>query len=258
MKADLVGSVELTNRRVVAIDGGTATGKGRLILELAALLRSKGIPVIHLSTGSLYRAVTYSCLGYTRQRVNGRRGMEESAIIRRSVELIHGLSEADCTRLASERHIEMHNGEVWLDGKPADEEQVLKSPGVGNAIPIVAAHVAVRAFVNRLTRLQVNEFDGYLMIDGRDTTHVIVPDAPLKLLLSVAPQIAAQRSKEHTVEEIVARDEADRRHTHGALRHPDNPGPGVRVVATDNHTPESVRNLVYGLMRRTFPDLPPL
>lgn len=46
-------NVELKNLRVVAVDGGTATGKGRLIDELAQLLRLKGVPVIHISTGSI-------------------------------------------------------------------------------------------------------------------------------------------------------------------------------------------------------------
>jgi cytidylate kinase len=160
--------------------------------------------------------------------------------------------------LAKEWQIEMHGGQVWLKGAPASEEEHLKSRGVGNGVSTVAAHPEVREIVNRLTRQQVNEFDGYLLIDGRDTTHTVVPDAPLKLLLVVDPEIAAQRSPEHTKEEIIARDDADRRHRYGALRHPDDPGEGVRVIATDHHTPESIRNQVYRYMRETFPGLPHL
>jgi cytidylate kinase len=116
----------------------------------------------------------------------------------------------------------------------------------------------LRVLVTSLVRQQVNEFDGYLLIDGRDIGHSVVPDAPLKLLLTVAPDIAAKRSQEHTKEEIIARDEADRAHKYGALPHPDNPGENVIVLATDEHTPESVRDHVYTLMTRTFPELPPL
>jgi cytidylate kinase len=152
----------------------------------------------------------------------------------------------------------MHGGVVWLDGAPADVDLQLKGPGVGNAIPSVAAHPEVRSFVTMQARRQANEFDGFILMDGRDTTHVIVPDAGLKLLLTVAPEIAAERSKEHTVEEIIARDVADREHKHGALRHPDDPGVGVIVLPTDKHTPESVRDHVYGLMRKVFPELPKL
>ena len=53
-------------------------------------------------------------------------------------------------------------------------------------------------------------------------------------------------------------DERDRAKTYGELKHPHDPGEGVIVVPTDNHTPESVRDHVYALMRETFPELPEL
>ena len=242
MNSEPEASVELTNRRVVAVDGGTATGKGRLIDELSQLMRLKGVPVVHLSTGSLYRGVT-------------RAGLDEA---HGNVAKVRAMDAEQLMELARQRQVEMHGGVVWLDGAPADVDVQLKGPGVGNAISSVAAHPEVREFVNILARRQVNEFDGYVLMDGRDTTHVIVPDAGLKLLLTVAPQIAAERSKEHTVEEIIARDQSDRAHKHGALRHPDDPGAGVIVLPTDKHTPESVRDHVYRLMRKVFPELPPL
>jgi hypothetical protein len=42
------------------------------------------------------------------------------------------------------------------------------------------------------------------------------------------------------------------------MRHPDNPGEGVIVLSTDEHTPESVRDHVYAFMRVVFPELPEL
>ncbi|HEY2004655.1 MAG TPA: (d)CMP kinase [Candidatus Saccharimonadia bacterium] len=235
-------ALELTNRRVVAVDGGTATGKGRLIEELSQLVRLKGVPVVHLSTGSLYRAVTWAGL----QEAKGR------------VELVRQMGAEQLMKLARERQVEMHGGVVWMDGMPASVEDQLKAPGVGNAISSVAAHPEVRELVNTLTRRQINEFDGYLLIDGRDITHTVAPDAALKLLLTVSPDVAAQRSREHTREEIIARDAADRAHKFGALRHPDDPGKDVIVLPTDEHTPESVRDHVYRLMRKMWPELPEL
>lgn len=235
-------SVELTNRRVVAVDGGTATGKGRLIDELSQLMRLKGVPVVHLSTGSLYRAVTWAAL----EKAKGQ------------VERVKQMGPERLLELAAERQVEMHGGVVWLDGAPASVDDQLKAPGVGNAVSSVAAHREVRELVNILTRRQVNEFDGYLLIDGRDITHTVVPDASIKLLLTVSPEVAAERSREHTREEVIARDEADRLHKYGALRHPDNPGEGVIVLPTDQHTPESARDHVYRLMRKVWPELPEL
>ncbi|MDB5178753.1 MAG: cytidylate kinase [Patescibacteria group bacterium] len=250
--------VELTNSRVVAIDGGTATGKGRLIDELSQLLRLKGVPVIHLSTGSLYRAVAYAALGQVKGTLKGRRGKSEAELNKAALPGVRAMPAERLLELAHERHIEMHGGLVWIDGALASEDDQLKAPSVGIGSSIVAQLPLVRELVNTISRRQVNEFDGYVLIDGRDTTHTVVPDAPLKLLLTVTPEVAARRSHEHTIEEVIARDANDRgRPTgHGELRTADNPGDQVLVLPTDDHSPESVRDHVYRLMREIFPELP--
>ena len=239
--------VALSNRRVVAVDGGTATGKGRLIEELSQLLRLKGVPVVHLSTGSLYRAVAWACMDAV-----------SSKSIESKLDRVRIMPPEKIIECAQKRHLEMHSGAVWLNGEPAAVEVHLKGPGVGVGSSIVSIPVPVREFVNVVARRQVNEFDGYVLIDGRDTTNTVVPDAGLKLLLTVAPHVAAQRSVEHTIEQIIARDDGDRRKKVGALRHADDAGPGVIVLPTDDHTPESVRDHVYALMRKTWPELPEL
>ncbi|MDF2461246.1 MAG: Cytidylate kinase [Candidatus Saccharibacteria bacterium] len=249
-------SVELTNRHIVAIDGGTATGKGRLIEELSQLMRLKGLPVLHISTGSLYRAVGYAGLQYTRSLVKSKSRKEPAEVTAEALKRLRSVPVDRLLDLATKRRIEMHGGQVWMDGQLASMEEQLKAAGVGMAASIVSVPVPVRRFVNDITRRQINEFDGYVVIDGRDVTNGVTPDAPLKLLLTVAPHIAAQRSKEHTVEEIIERDRADRDKPVGALRHPDDPGEGVIVLPTDEHTPESVRDHVYALMQKTFPELP--
>jgi CMP/dCMP kinase len=238
----LAMDIELTNKRVVAVDGGTATGKGRLIDELSQLLRLKGVPVLHLSTGSLYRAVAYAAL----ERCGG------------LLERLREMPVAKMLEAARARQVEMHGGVVWLDNAPADVEGQLKGPGVGTGASIVGLYLPVREFVNEMARRQVNEFDGFVLIDGRDISHTVVPDAPLKLLMTVAPHIAAERSREHTMEEIIERNERDSNREHGALRRAHDPGEGVLVVATDGHTPESVRDFVYGLMRGVWVELPDL
>ena len=244
MNSEPEASVELTNRRVVAVDGGTATGKGRLIEELSQLMRLKGVPVLHISTGNLYRAITVCS--------QDKMGRGE-----KSLEKIRAMKPEQMLQLARERHVEMHGGMVWVDGVPASIDDQLKASGVGVAIPLVARHLLVRDFVTEIVRRQVNEFDGYLLIDGRDIGGHVVPDAKLKLLLTVSPDIAAQRSREHTKDQIIARDKADQNREYGSLPHPGNVGTDVIVLPTDEHTPESVRDHVYQLMRKVWPELPP-
>jgi cytidylate kinase len=247
--------IELTNTRVVAVDGSTATGKGRLMEELSQLLRTRGIPVIHISTGSLYRAVAEVALEEARLRVKGRHRKSESEVTAEALQLIRDMSAERLLELAGGAHIEMHGGVVWIAGAAATEEQ-LKGLGVGTGSSIVSIPYPVRDFVDDTARRQINEFDGFVLIDGRDMTNDVVPEAPLRILLTVSPHVAVRRSKEHTLEEIMARDTADRAKQRGRLRHPDDPGEGVLVLPTDEHTPESVRDHVYGLMREVWPQLP--
>ena len=253
-------NIELHNRRVVAVDGGTATGKGLLIDLLAQLLRLKGVPVVHASTGSLYRAVAYAAISELVARLPAAQQADAVKASHTALERLRELGPAELMELVVARHIEMHGGQVWIDGAQATSEEHLKAPGVGMGASVVAGVIEVRHFINEVVRRQINEFDGFALIDGRDIGHTVVPDAPLKLLMTVAPEIAAQRSSEHTIEEIVARDTRDRArlYTHGQLKHPDDPGEGVIVFATDKHTPESMRDEVYRLMRQVFPELPPL
>jgi cytidylate kinase len=244
--------VTLKNLRVVAVDGGTATGKGRLIEELASLMRMKGVPVIHLSTGSIYRGVAYVAIEEARQMVLGVADLAPDQLARKALEFVKDMPAEKLLGLARERNIEMHGGEVWIDGAAALVDEQLKGPGVGTGASIVGDIIEVRHFVNEVTRRQINEFDGFALVDGRDIGHEVVPDAPLKLLLTVDPKVAAERSREHTLEEIVARDTRDRARPFGALKHQDDPGEGVIVLPTDGHSPESARDHVYGLMRRLF------
>ena len=244
--------IELINQRVVAVDGGTATGKGRLIEELAVLLRKNGVPVIHASTGSIYRAIAYAAIESVAPEVPGNVGLSLAEVNHKALDLVREMTGAQLLDLALARQVEMHGGQVWIDGAPADLDDQLKAPGVGLGASLVGGVPEVRKLVSEITRRQINEFEGYALIDGRDIGHQVVPDAPLKLLLVVAPEVAAARSSEHTLEEIIARDTRDRARDYGQLKHPDDPGEGVLVLATDNHTPESLRDHVYGLMKGVF------
>jgi cytidylate kinase len=254
---DTPNIVALTNSRVVAVDGGTATGKSRLVEELAAVLRLKGVAVMHVSSGHLYRAVAYVGLESVVLGVP-KRGKTAAEVTAAALERLRLMDAETLLRLSRERRVEMHGGAVWIDGVAASVDEQIKGPGMGTGSSVVSRLPEVRQFVNALLRRQINEFDGYVLIDGRDIGHGVVPDAPLKLLLTVSPAVAAQRSHEHTIDEIIERDEADKNRQHGPLMRPENAGETMVVMSTDDHTPESARDHVYGLMRRTFAELPEL
>lgn len=245
-------AVSLVNNRVVAIDGGTGTGKSRLGEELAQHLRRKGVPALFISTGYLYRAVTWVVLQEALGKVRGPKAQKVDA----AVKLVRAMDEMVMVHAAQRHQIAMHIGQVYIDEAAAVVEDQLKAPGVGLAIPHVAGFLAIRELVNAATRRQVNEFDGWVIVEGRDIGHTVLPEAPLRLLLVVSPEVAAKRSFEHTVEQIKARDASDRAHLHGALKHPEDAAGYTHVFSTDDHSPESVRDFVYGLMQAKFTYLP--
>jgi cytidylate kinase len=138
--------IELTNRRVVAIDGGTGTGKSRLGYELAQLLRTKGVPALFISTGYLYRAVTFAVLEAALAQAQRRR-VRQGERLDWAIDRVRQLGEADMVAAIDNHSIAMHGGQVWLDEAPVDAETQLKTPGIGIVIPHVAGFPEVRAMV---------------------------------------------------------------------------------------------------------------
>ena len=88
----------------------------------------------------------------------------------------------------------------------ADVTDAIREPRVSDAVSGVARVPAVRESVNRLFRSLV---DGSgrpgVVVEGRDITTVVAPDAPVRILLTAAPEVrAARRSAEVTTQDAAA------------------------------------------------------
>jgi len=142
---------------IVAIDGPTAAGKGTLARRLAAALS-----FAHLDTGLLYRAVAARVLDAGRDPADAAAAAAEART----------LVEADLHR---------------------DD---LRSGRMSQPSSIVAAHPEVRAalveFQRGFARNPPPPAKG-AVIDGRDIGTVICPDAAVKLFVTAAPEVRAQR-----------------------------------------------------------------
>ena len=79
-------------------------------------------------------------------------------------------------------------------------------PGVTDAVSGVARVPAVRQAVNDLfRRLVASSGLGGVVVEGRDITTVVYPDAPVRILLTAAPEVrAARRSAELTSQDAAA------------------------------------------------------
>jgi CMP/dCMP kinase len=138
---------------VIAVDGPAASGKGTVA---EALARSYGLP--YLDTGSLYRAVALGVLS-------------------------EGLDPLDT---AGAEHVARRLEPRLID------PVMIRSPEVGAAASVVAAHPGVRAALKALQTDFANQ-PGGAVLDGRDIGTVIAPLATAKLFVTADPEVRAHR-----------------------------------------------------------------
>ena len=138
---------------IIAIDGPAASGKGTLGKRLAAHYGLR-----HLDTGLLYRAVAKAVLDA-------------------------GERPDDPVRAAA--------AAKSLDPTTFDET-VLKGQAVGEAASRVSAIEEVRAALREFQKAFAAAPPG-AVLDGRDIGTVICPDADVKIFVTAAPEVRAQR-----------------------------------------------------------------
>jgi len=153
----------------IAIDGPVASGKGAVTKGLSQKL---GIPA--LDTGAAYRAVTLYLL-------------DNYIDIRDEKAILLNLNKIDL-RLYS---VVNHNLRVFIQGQ--DVTARIRDNRVSLSVPIVAAHIGVRDYVNRQIALVASQGD-YIM-EGRDIGTVVLPHAQYKFFLTASLEVRAKRRK---------------------------------------------------------------
>jgi len=160
---------------IVAIDGPAGSGKSSVSKQVARRLAYG-----YLDTGAAYRALAWHAL---------RRGADTSdAAAVREV--------ADDFRFT----ISLDPDAYWVRVGDVDVTSAIREPEVSDAVSGVARVPAVREAVNRLFRALVAESGrAGVVVEGRDITTVVAPDAPVRILLTAAEEVrAARRSAELT------------------------------------------------------------
>lgn len=150
---------------VIAIDGPAASGKSSTARAVAERLG-----MVHVDSGALYRTATWLAL---------EAGLESGPAI--AAMLAHRQVELD-------RHDTSLS--VLVDGEPVD--LAIRGPAVTASVSAVAAHPAVRDWVNHILRQAATAWGGVVM-DGRDIGTAVFPDAQLKVYLTATPESRARR-----------------------------------------------------------------
>lgn len=185
---------------IVAVDGYSSCGKSTVAKQLA-----KTVGYRYVDTGAMYRTVGLYVM---------RNHVEEDKVEAFLEEHIGDIHVGFAVQADSSQHT-LLNGE--------DVESHIRTLEAGN----MASRVSTLGFVRRAMVAQQQEMgkEGGIVMDGRDIGTVVFPQAELKLFLTAAPEIRAQRRFDELVgkggnpvfEEVLADvNDRDYRDTHRA------------------------------------------
>ena len=166
---------------IIAIDGPAGSGKSSVSKAVARRL-GYGF----LDTGAAYRALAWHVMD------RGDDTADEAAVLAAAADFpfMQGLDPDD--RL------------VHVGG--TDVTVAIREPRVSHAVSGVARVPAVRVQVNDAFRRIAREAEyPAVVMEGRDITTVVAPDAPVRILLTAAPEVrAARRAAELDAEDASA------------------------------------------------------
>ena len=161
---------------VVAVDGPSGSGKSSVCRAAAMRLGTA-----YLDTGAMYRAVTWSCL-------QAGVDLADAAAVAghvRAVPLLMGTDPATAST---------HVG-------TADVTEAVRGAEVTAAVSVVAAVPAVRADLILRQRALIDAacaapaagFRPGVVVEGRDITTVVAPQAPVRVLLTARDEVRLAR-----------------------------------------------------------------
>lgn len=147
---------------VIAIDGPAGSGK-----TTVARLLAKRLSISYLDTGATYRGLTYAALG---------QGIDLS-------------DEPRLVKLAQKIDLKFSADKVYLAGR--DISAVIRAPIIDKNISIVVSFPGVRKIMVDLQRRLAK--GGDFVVEGRDITTVVFPQAEYKFYLDADPKIRSVR-----------------------------------------------------------------
>ena len=189
--------------KIIAIDGPSGSGKGTIAKEVA-----KRLGYTYVDTGAMYRCVSLKSL---------REGFEEK-------------DEEGIVNLLKNMDIKLTNdGKVYLDGEDVSEK--IRTMEVTHRVSKISSIIALRE-VMRDKQHELAE-KGNIVMEGRDITTEVFPNADYKIYLDASVEERARRRQkqneekgiESTYEEVKAaieeRDYDDMHRPVGALTRTD-------------------------------------
>lgn len=223
--------------RIIAIDGPSGAGKSTISRRVGKILG-----FLHVDSGALYRIVTWQCLE-------------------------HGIDTADPTAVAAfVKNITIEcqpiDGSLsyFINGQtPGD---AIRTPKVNRHASPVATVKAVRDYVTDFLRA-LTRF-GDLIVEGRDITTAVFPDAQARFYLVASADARAARRQQEEIEKgiahqsteevkqsLLSRDQIDSTRQYAPLRKADG---AIEIDSTNFEIPQTVQVVLNHLPTAWLPN----
>ena len=212
--------------KIIAIDGPSGSGKGTIAKEVA-----KRLGYTYVDTGAMYRCVSLKSI---------REGLEEK-------------DEENIVNLLKDMDIKLTNdGKVFLDGEDVSDK--IRTMEVTHRVSKISSIIALRE-VMRDKQHELAE-KGNIVMEGRDITTEVFPNADYKIYLDASVEERARRRQlqneekgiESTYEEVKAaieeRDYDDMHRPVGALTRTED----QIYIDSSNMTIEEVINKILSIV----------
>ncbi|WP_420177030.1 (d)CMP kinase [Luteococcus sp. OSA5] len=227
MSARPASLLSVTDSLLIAIDGPSGSGKSSTSRGVAQRLG-----LAYLDTGSLYRAAAIAFLESGLEASQA----DEVAKLVRGARIVPGTDPT--------------NPSISLDGRDVTDE--IREPRVSAKVSAIATNLAVREALTRQFRQIIADHDRRIVVEGRDITTVVAPDADLRILLVADPAARiARRQAElggavdtaQVTDQVVRRDRDD-----ATVSQFEEPAEGVELVDSTFLNLDEVIDKICGMV----------
>ncbi len=178
---------------VIAIDGPSGSGKSSVSKAVA-----KRLGLAFLDTGAMYRALTWHCL-------NGRIDLNNAAAV-----------EAAARTITLEQNLTPEGEFVKVNGITVTEP--IRDPEISKKVSAVATNLGARKELVRRQQAIIADCGHRIVVEGRDITTVVAPQAEARLILTASEearlrrrglQLGGTQSAEQLAQQVLGRDAKD-------------------------------------------------
>lgn len=189
----VVQQIRIGKPLVIAVDGPSGSGKSSVSKAVAQRLG-----LAFLDTGAMYRSVAWHCL-------NARISFEDA-----------GAVEAAARTINMEQSMVPDTEFFKVNG--INVTDAIREPKISSSVSAVATNLGARAALVRRQQELIAEHGHRIVVEGRDITTVVAPNAEARLILTASEearlrrrglQLGGTQTAAQLQEQVLARDAKD-------------------------------------------------